>query len=406
MRLEDLERELRAERPEVDPEFARKLDDWAAAGFPRGGGLGPRSAGAERGVPGALRRAWERVTAVPPRRLIAPVGAAAVLIVVAGVGLSQVDFGDSDEFASRLSKQTPGATGGGSEEAVAPATDGGEQKAIERADAPTAADMPSSDVDTLETQALSGGQVGGGDSFEFHSAPGDGGGVARGTEERLQDKTARLSLGADADEVQDVANDVVAVTDRHDGIVLDSQVTSDRGGARASFELEIPATELDAALTDLSELGDVISRTEAAQDITQPFVRAQRRYAATLESIEKLRSRLIEADTHEERRLTRLRIRTLEAQADAYETQRDQVARQARFASVAVEITSNGPGSDDDGGWSLGDAVDDAGDVLRTLAGIGLVSLAILVPIALVGALAFWIVTATRRHSRERALDS
>ena len=64
---------------------------------------------------------------------------------------------------------------------------------------------------------------------------------------------------------------MVEVTDRHDGIVVDSQVTTDEDGARAAFELEIPYRELDATLTDLSELGDVISRTEATR--TSPLGR-------------------------------------------------------------------------------------------------------------------------------------
>ena len=59
-------------------------------------------------------------------------------------------------------------------------------------------------------------------------------------------------LGAEAEDVQDVANGVVEVTDRHDGIVVDSQVTTDEDGARAAFELQIPYRELDATLTDLS----------------------------------------------------------------------------------------------------------------------------------------------------------
>ena len=37
MTVEELERELRAERIEPDPEFARRLDEWAGAGFPRPG---------------------------------------------------------------------------------------------------------------------------------------------------------------------------------------------------------------------------------------------------------------------------------------------------------------------------------------------------------------------------------
>ena len=64
---------------------------------------------------------------------------------------------------------------------------------------------------------------------------------------------------------------MVEVTDRHDGIVVDSQVTTDEDGARAAFELEIPYRELDATLTDLSELGDVISRRRQAR--TSPLGR-------------------------------------------------------------------------------------------------------------------------------------
>src|SRR3712207_987012 len=115
MRLEDLERELRAERPEVEPEFARKLDEWAAAGFPRSS-VDPRSEEARRrgGLIAQLDRAWERLRAVPPRRLLAPVGAAAILIAVAGAAVSQVDLGGSESVAPTagvVEEQDGGAAG-------------------------------------------------------------------------------------------------------------------------------------------------------------------------------------------------------------------------------------------------------------------------------------------------------
>jgi hypothetical protein len=234
---------------------------------------------------------------------------------------------------------------------------------------------------------------------------GGGGGVGRGADERLVDATARLSLGAESDEVQEVANGVVSVTDGHRGVVLNSQVTSDQAGARAAFTLEIPFKELDAALTDLSELGDVISRTEQGEDITQAAVRAQRRVARTHERIRELRIDLIEAETRDERLVIKARIDSLEAQANAFEAQRNNVERRARFATVNVEITSNGPETDD-GDWSLGDAVDDAGDVLTVLGGIALITLAIVVPLGLVIALILWITLRTQRTRRERALDA
>ena len=234
----------------------------------------------------------------------------------------------------------------------------------------------------------------------------DGDRIARGTDERIVDATARITLGADTDRVQEVANDVVAVTDRHDGVVLNSQVTTDVGGARAAFELEIPYKQLGAAFTDLSGLADVISRTEAGQDITARAVRAQKDLAATYERIRRARIELIRADTTEERLVIESRISALEATADAQQAELNGVERQGRFATVNVDVTSSGPGSDQDGDWSLGEALDDAGRVLEVIGGIALVSLAVLVPLAAFGALAWLIATRIRHRRRERALDA
>ena len=393
MRVEDLERELRAERPEVEPEFARKLDEWAAAGFPRGGELDPRAGTRGRRFRTSsptLRRVWDRVSTVPPRRLLAPVGAAATLIVVAGVAISQVP-GDEEQLSSAPTA-APDAR-----EGVAKEKPGFQPDVLNETTAAEPATGSAPLGDTAAPPVVA----------DDYARSAGAAGIARGEESRLQDRTVRLSLGADADQVQEVANGVVEVTDSYGGIVLNSQVTSDQAGARASFELEIPAAKLDGALADLSELGDVISRTEQAEDITAQAVRARRELAGTLDQAHDLRVALIEADTFEQKRILRLRIRALEARADALQTALNRVQRQARFATVAVDVTSNGPvaGSDDDGDWGLDDAVDDARDVLTTLGGIALVSLAILVPVTLLGAIAYWLIAAARRRTREKTLD-
>ncbi len=397
MRLEELERQLRAERPEIDQEFARQLDDWAAAGFPRGGELDRRVRGrAGRRFLGAvgtrLRSGWERVTAVPPRRLLAPVGAAATLVVVGAVVVSQgggggnlsssetsVESSASKEVAPTQGLDSLGSGGGG------PTSD-------EAAEAAPTAPAPAASGDSATALPPPGNE--------------DRGGISQGVDDRLQDATARMRLGAPEGEVQEVANGVVSTTDRYGGVVINSEVTSDQGGARAAFELEIPFAKLDAALTDLSELGDVISRTEAAEDITNDAVRAQRDYANVREQIADKRIELIEADTREERLILKSQIASLEAQADTYEAQFNGVRREARFATVNVDVTSDGPDSDEEGGWGIGDAIDDAGSVLETIGGIALVSLAVLLPLALVGALAYWLVTLARKAGREKALDT
>ena len=386
MRIDELERELRAERPEPSLDFARRLDEWAEAGFPPDRGLGPRTAAGK----GPLARAWDRLTSTPPRRILLPAGAVATVVVVAGVVIGQAGriSGGSDDSSLTVAEPSQRPTppnvedqSGAVEQPPGSATEA----------APVVPDAAAGDEYNLDLPA----------SAEAGRA---GNGIARGSDERIVDATARMTLGAEPDEVQEVANGVVEVADRYDGVVLTSQVTSDQAGARASFELEIPFKQLDAALADLSGLADVISRTEAGEDITARAVRARKELAQTLERIREARIELIKADTREERLVLKSQIASLEASADAQAAELNGVKRQGRFATVNVEVTSNGPASDDDG-WSLGDALDDAGRVLEVVAGIALIALAILLPLSLIAALAAFAITRSRKRGREQALD-
>jgi hypothetical protein len=76
---------------------------------------------------------------------------------------------------------------------------------------------------------------------------------------------------------------------------------------------------------------------------------------------------------------------------------------------VSLRIVTNhgagvAPPSKNDSGWSVGDALHDAGHILTVAAGVLLIALAILAPIALI-ALLFWSLNRFRvRRLRERAL--
>ncbi len=56
-------------------------------------------------------------------------------------------------------------------------------------------------------------------------------------------------------------------------------------------------------------------------------------------------------------------------------------------------------------GFTIGKAAHDAGRVLTVVAGVALITLAVLLPLVLVGGLAAWIATTVRRRRREQALD-
>jgi hypothetical protein len=82
---------------------------------------------------------------------------------------------------------------------------------------------------------------------------------------------------------------------------------------------------------------------------------------------------------------------------------------QTRIRLVPVNVEIRGERGVDSGGggggWGIGDAFHDAGRVLTVIAGILLISAAVLAPLALVGGLAWITARAVVRRRREDALE-
>ncbi len=379
MRVEDLERELRAERPEIDPEFARGLDDWAAAGFPRSG---RRSSG---GLANALARFRDRLRATPPRRILLPVGAAATLILVVGVGVKAIEGGDgggdaTTKVADQSGSAPQAAEAGGADAAGAPAA--GAPDDAYNLDAPavkadSAAEVPAS---------------------------------ARKYAQKVD-----LQLSTAPNEFRGAADGVLDVVADHRGFVVSSSVSGgdpEVPGAqpgRADFRLKIPARELPAALSALSDLGHVVARTDGSDDITSRFIAAKQRIEDFTKTRQNLLAQLEDAITTTEQESIRTRLRIVEAQLD--DAQSDLAAAQQRVSMVPVSVSIGSDselGSTDEGGggWGIGDALHDAGDILTVMGGVALISLAILIPVALIGAAAYAVFALVVRRQRERALDA
>jgi hypothetical protein len=201
------------------------------------------------------------------------------------------------------------------------------------------------------------------------------------------------------------------VVDQQGGFVVRSNISAgdpDVRGAQAGqaqFELRIPVRRLPATIAALSDLGNVVSRTDGARDITGRFNDARQRIAAFTEARDRLLRQLAEAVTVTEQESIRRRLRIVAAQlANARD---DLAAAEQRVRLVPVSVTLVGDGADerDDGAWGIGDAFDDAKRVITVAAGVALVSIAALLPLALLAI----VIAATRRawvtRQREQALD-
>ena len=377
--IEALVSDVRAERASPEAEFGDALDRWAAAGFPRGRRPGLSEKATKSDAGGRLRAFLASLT---PRRLAYAGGAAATVVVVA-VAIAQVDFGGDDEL------QAVGDRDVAAQEATP--SEAGSDEAVPDVGAPPVIDEGSSGgLEKAGTALLN--------DARRESRPGPAG----GQDVRKVERDAQMTLAAPADEVQDVTNEAISVVQSNRGIVESSQTSGNQDQARATLQLTIPTRMLDVTLDQLSDLADVQSLSEGSVDITRPFVDAKDQLAGLRAERMSLIDQIQAADTQEE--LDQLRARhaaVLELIAEA-NAEFENIQRRAAQSHLTLQITSEGA---DEGDWSLEDALDDAGRVLTVGAGIALISAAVLLPLALIAAIAYFVIGAARNRSRERALD-
>jgi len=369
--LAELARALREERVSAEPRFAAELDQRVADGFPRAGRLDQ------------LRR---RLTAVPPRRILAPAGAAATLLVVVGVAISQSgEIGGGNGNGGISPQPAPDQPVG-----VSPARPSG-AGAEPAGGAPAERDAQATFL--RDKRAASAANV-----------P-----LARRRIARRVD----LALSTSPERFRDAADGVLDVVRDHRGFVVRSNVSGGDPDAprsqlgHGSFTLRIPVGELGAALGDLSDLGHVVSRTDGTQDITSRFVSVKKRIAALEKARQNLLRQLADATTVTEQESIRRRLEIVESQLSAAREDLGSAQRRVHLVPVSVTIDADRALADGDGGdgWGLGDAVDDAGKVLTVTAGVLLVSAAVLGPLAILAVLIWLGVRALTRLRRERALD-
>jgi hypothetical protein len=220
-------------------------------------------------------------------------------------------------------------------------------------------------------------------------------------------KEAEITLGTDPSGVQDVANDIVAVTDDHHGIVMKSDVTDgEAGNAGASFKLLIPSGQIESAVADLSEIADLRSRSQELTDITAPTHDARDDVADSEAKIKSLLGELEVTYDEDERAAIEQKIRWERNDKRWAENRLNRLERRADYTPVDLRVETGGDSASDDesAGWGLGDAVDDAGKLLGVAAGVTVLALAVAIPIGIVLLIALALNRAWVRRSRRRVL--
>ena len=353
--LQELTLALRAEAPEPSAAFAAGLRDRMQDGFPRGRRLRRPT------LPGRLGKLGR-----PPAILLA--GAASlILALVVVVGLRS---GEGER------------TGDGSAVIDAKGGAGGPEV----------------------TRSSEAPEEGGAASLVAPEPP-PRPGFAPGERRRRIERSASLTLAAPAEELDRVADGIVRLTDRYDGFVLRSSLsTGDEGTTGGDFELRIPAERLQTALAELSKLADVRARAQSGQDVTREFASAADRLEAARAERRSLLRRLERAPSDPAAEAIRRRLDLNAGEIRGLRAQLRDLRTRTTYAGVTVSLQERGgasPGSDD----GLGGAVDDALGSLADSVEILVRVLGLAIPLGLLAAALGFAGRALRRRRREAALS-
>src|SRR4051794_24939992 len=224
---------------------------------------------------------------------------------------------------------------------------------------------------------------------------------------RKVERSTSLQLSTARTDVQSVADDVIATTQRFGGIVDSSQISTSDAEASAVFALRIPTRRLDEAVAALSKLAHVASLSQGSTDITGPFVSVIDRLRDARAERRALLKALARATTTQEVDALKARLRDNRSQISEYKGELNALRRRADLAHVDVTIAGNGhKGSGGGGKWTPGDAAGDALRVLEVAAGVILIGLAGGLPLALLGGAAALAARSARRRRREDVLAS
>ena len=361
--------ELRALRPRPRDEFTAELDERATAGFQRRGPLESAAA--------TSTRVLARMRAMPRRRVVLVAGAASLTVIAAAAAFTLSGDNRSSEQVS-----------------------GGNLLSLSEGDtAREAADELPGDAAPLSDRAIS---------------PADGGGTQNSSpvpegsaSDRVVERWSKVFIGAPAADVPAVASEVLAVADGNDGIVMSSTVREgDEAGdnlADANFELLIPSGRVGEAMESFSSLGDVISRRDSTDDITDLTTKSKGRARESRARAEILLAQLAEVTTDAGRKAIEAELRQERRELTRLRARLDRLGKRARLSRVSVRIVGDGASSG--ARWGIGDALDVAGHALAVAAGVAIIGLVVIGPIALLLLLAWLARRAWLALSRRRALD-
>jgi hypothetical protein len=245
------------------------------------------------------------------------------------------------------------------------------------------------------------------------SAPNGAAGVQPVPNGRRQIQSAQLSLMAAANRVDDVAQEAFNVIGDNRGIVRHSTVTAGGPGGFADITVSVPSQNLAQTMIQLSQLryAHVLARTDQSQDVNDQYLVDVRRLGDAKAQRTALLKQLAAATTQTQVDSLDAQIHDNELQIQADEKTLASLDKAISYSTIQLSINAGivpvvHRHHSAATGFTLHKALHDAGRVLVVAAGVALITLAVLLPLAVALGLLAWIAGSLRRRSRQSALNA
>jgi hypothetical protein len=320
-----------------------------------------------------------------------PIGIATTATAVAAVAIVAVVLSDSSQTTTDANQSTASALSSGA-----------------ASDSAGSAAEPTPPPDTFVSPGTKRDLESGGAAAPATPSAGSGSsGAPQQTNTPRIERSAELTVVAPKDKFDEVADQVVRITDRHNGFVLSSSVSSGDNSGDGDFTLKVPADQLQTTLRDLSELGHVTMRSERGQDVTQQYVSATDKLQAARAERRSLLRRLAGADSDEQANRLRARLDQNALEINALRGQIRDVLGRTNYSTIALTLER----SDKDSGAAAAGRKSSTDDALHDSLGLLIGSfdwllraLGVLIPAGIIGGTAWFGARTFRRRRREAVL--
>jgi hypothetical protein len=167
------------------------------------------------------------------------------------------------------------------------------------------------------------------------------GAVSRAELQRAIIRTASLTVRTA--KVSDGVAKAETATKAAGGLVGSANVTTDPDHpdqTRAVLELRVPGLTYDGLITSLSGLGQVVHKTEQAEDVTAEVVDVNSRLQTQRKSLDQVRALLSRAGTLSQVLLVERDLTRREAELESLESQRKLLANQTALATIQLTLVT------------------------------------------------------------------